>query len=151
MIKFKIENIKYILVKYQATQGHSYQATQLTDCLSIYIDGSSPVPVSTVVQLNSVNASYSFTQFSTLAKIYTITAREPSIYISKCMYVCILSMHLGTAGKIRAKPGVVPPFIPKLVLGYPDPGKSGPWGGIPFIMRERGFLCYSVGFFCQAT
>ena len=30
---------------------------------------------------NIVNASYSFTQFSTLAKIYTTTAREPSIYI----------------------------------------------------------------------
>ena len=30
--------------------------------------------------LNIVNASYLFTQFSTLAKIYTITAREPSIY-----------------------------------------------------------------------
>ena len=30
--------------------------------------------------LNIVNVSYSFTQFSTLAKNYTITAREPSIY-----------------------------------------------------------------------
>ena len=30
--------------------------------------------------LNIVNVSYSFTQFSTLAKIYTTTAREPSIY-----------------------------------------------------------------------
>ena len=30
--------------------------------------------------LNIVNASYSFTQFSSLAKIYTTTAREPSIY-----------------------------------------------------------------------
>ena len=30
--------------------------------------------------LNIVNASYLFTQFSTLAKIYKITAREPSIY-----------------------------------------------------------------------
>ena len=30
--------------------------------------------------LNIVNASYLFTQFSTLARIYTITAREPSIY-----------------------------------------------------------------------
>ena len=29
---------------------------------------------------NIVNASYLFTQFSTLAKIYTTTAREPSIY-----------------------------------------------------------------------
>ena len=32
--------------------------------------------------LNIVNVSYSFTQFSTLAKIYTITAREPSIYVN---------------------------------------------------------------------
>ena len=31
--------------------------------------------------LNIVNASYLFTQFSTIAKIYTTTAREPSIYI----------------------------------------------------------------------
>ena len=30
--------------------------------------------------LNIVNVSYSFTQFSTLAKIYTTTAREPSIH-----------------------------------------------------------------------
>ena len=29
---------------------------------------------------NIVNASYLFTQFSTLAKTYTTTAREPSIY-----------------------------------------------------------------------
>ena len=33
---------------------------------------------------NIVTVSYSFTQFSTLAKIHTTTAREPS------MYVCIL-------------------------------------------------------------
>ena len=32
--------------------------------------------------LNIVNVSYSFTQFSTLAKIYTTTAREPSIYLT---------------------------------------------------------------------
>ena len=31
--------------------------------------------------------SYSFTQFSTLAKIYTITAREPSIYSSLQYFV----------------------------------------------------------------
>ena len=30
--------------------------------------------------INIVTASYSFTQFSTLAKIHTTTAREPSIY-----------------------------------------------------------------------
>ena len=32
---------------------------------------------------NIVNASYLFTQFSTLAKTYTTTAREPSIYTSR--------------------------------------------------------------------
>ena len=32
--------------------------------------------------LNIVNVSYSFTPFSTLAKIYTTTAREPSIHVS---------------------------------------------------------------------
>ena len=31
--------------------------------------------------INIVTVSYSFTQFSTLAKIHTTTAREPSIYV----------------------------------------------------------------------
>ena len=37
--------------------------------------------------LNIVNAPYLFTQFSTLAKTYTITAREPSIYPELCYVV----------------------------------------------------------------
>ena len=35
-----------------------------------------------------VNASYLLTQFSTLAKTYTKTAREPSIYVLQISLVC---------------------------------------------------------------
>ena len=48
---------------------------------------------------NIVNASYLFTQFSTLAKIYTTTAREPSIYVTDLPYetsVLILFQVLST-------------------------------------------------------
>ena len=48
------------------------------------------------------------------------------------MYVCMRSMHSGTAGWIRNKPGVGPPHIPGRVLDYPDPGNSGPWGYPPY-------------------
>ena len=43
--------------------------------------------------LNIVTVSYSFTQFSTLAKIHTTTAREPSIYLPS-MYLAILFILL---------------------------------------------------------
>ena len=44
---------------------------------------------------NIVNASYLFTQFSTLAKTYTTTAREPSIY-AKPNDVCFATEWLLT-------------------------------------------------------
>ena len=36
--------------------------------------------------INIVTVSYSFTQFSTLAKIHTTTAREPSIYVTQSLH-----------------------------------------------------------------
>ena len=39
--------------------------------------------------------SYSFTQFSTLAKTYTTTAREPSIYVTEFPYETIVLLKLG--------------------------------------------------------
>ena len=47
----------------------------------------------------------------------------------------MLSMHSGTAGVIRTKPGMGPPFVLGHVLGYRDPGNSGP----------RGYPLYSGG------
>ena len=60
------------------------------------------------------------------------------IYINKseCMYARMHSMHSGTAGGIRTKPVMGPPSAPGHVLGYPDPGNSGP-RGTPFIAGER--------------
>ena len=43
--------------------------------------------VVTLTFLYIVTVSYSFTQFSTLAKIHTTTAREPSIYLCLCVFV----------------------------------------------------------------
>ena len=54
--------------------------------------------------LNIVNVSYSFTQFSTLAKTYTTTAREPSIYTKKAA-TCYLI-------RVRVKGGRGHPFAP---------------------------------------
>ena len=43
-----------------------------------------------------------------------------------CVFVCVFSHQYGTAGAIRTRPGVGPPHVPGSVLGYPDPGNSGP-------------------------
>ena len=36
------------------------------------------------------------------------------------MYVCMFSIHSGTAGRLQTKSGVGPPFVPGQVLGYPE-------------------------------
>ena len=53
-----------------------------------------------------------------------------------CLFVCVFSHQSGTAGGIRTKPGVGPPHIPGRVLGYPDPGNTGPRGYPPYCGGE---------------
>ena len=49
--------------------------------------------------INIVTASHSFTQFSTLAKTHTTTAREPSIYLWVDLYFKV-TQNKGTSGII---------------------------------------------------
>ena len=48
-------------------------------------------------------------------------------------------MHSVTAGPIRTRPGAGPPHVPGRVLGYPDPGNSGP-PGYPLYCGGEGIL-----------
>ena len=48
----------------------------------------------------------------------------------------MFSHQSGTAGGIRASPGMGPPRVPGRVLGYPDPGNSGPRGCPPYCGGE---------------
>ena len=52
--------------------------------------------------LNIVTVSYSFTQFSTLAKIYTTTAREPSIYDKVVSLIEVTLKNSGFWGCLKA-------------------------------------------------
>ena len=50
--------------------------------------------------LNNVTVSYSFTQFSTLAKIHTTTTREPSIYLEfRLVLKCLVFYYVQNMSK----------------------------------------------------
>ena len=61
-----------------------------------------------------VNASYLFTQFSTLAKSYTITAREPSIYPLTQPQVANQQQKKGYLKKVTENERFPPPPLPSL-------------------------------------
>ena len=63
---------------------------------------------------------------------------ENLLYKAESLRVCMLFMHSVTAGAIQYEPSAGLPHVPGHVLGYPDPGYTGP-GGTPFTAGERGF------------
>ena len=58
------------------------------------------------------------------------------LYKAESLCVCMLFMHSVTAGAFRTRPGAGPPHIPGHVLGYPDPGNTGPRGYSPYCGGE---------------
>ena len=53
-----------------------------------------------------------------------------------CVFVCVFSIGIRTAGAVRTRLGVGPPHVPGHVFGYPDPGNTGPQGVPPYCGGE---------------